>query len=285
MKRRRQEGLALVTVLLIMALLSLLVAGMLRSHQLLLGGVTQQMEATRLLQLAHGAERRVLLQLRQQVADVVQVAHGGQQWARVQSLSLGEGRVRMQLSDLSARFNLGALLARKTPDPVLLERWERLCQALQIEPPELDGLVGQPLLDPTQLRALPGVSAEVMDRLKPWVVALPKEARLNINTAPAQVLAALEGLSPAVARQLVAERPEQGYTRVDQFLVLPQVDGLGITSRGLTVSSQWFRLEVQVELGGRRMYLYSDLEIDLNTHRVRVVRRVFSAVREQMPDE
>lgn len=209
MKRRRQEGLALVTVLLIMALLSLLVAGMLRSHQLLLGGVTQQMEATRLLQLAQGAERRVLLQLRQQVGEVVQVAHGGQQWARVQSLSLGEGRVRTQLSDLSARFNLGALLAGKTPDPILLERWERLCQSLQIEPPELDNLVGQPLLDPTQLRALPGVSAEVIDRLRPWVVALPKEARLNINTAPAQVLAALEGLSPAVARQLVAERPEQ----------------------------------------------------------------------------
>ncbi|UBM25047.1 general secretion pathway protein GspK [Pseudomonas sp. p1(2021b)] len=285
MNRQRQKGLALVTVLLIMALLSLLVAGMLRSHRLLLGGVTQQVDATRLLQLAHGAERKVLAQLRQGVAEVVQVTHGGQPWARPQAFALGEGRVRTQVSDLSARYNLGALLALKTPDPILLERWERLCHWLQVEPPVLDSLMGQPLLDITQLRALPGVSAEVMDRLKPWVVALPKEARLNINTAPAQVLAALEGLSPAVAHQLVAERPEEGFTRVDQFLALPQVDGLGITSRGLTVSSQWFRLEVQVELGGRRMYLYSDLEIDLNTHRVRVVRRVFSAVREQMPDE
>ncbi|MBF8721129.1 general secretion pathway protein GspK [Pseudomonas guariconensis] len=285
MTQQRQKGLALVTVLLIMALLSLLVAGMLRSHQLLLGGVTQQIEATRLLQLAHGAERRVLGQLRQAVVEVVQVTHGGQHWARPQAFTLGQGRVRTQLEDLSARYNLGALLAPKTPDPILLERWERLCRSLQIEPPVLDSLMGKPLLDITQLRALPEVSAAVMERLRPWVVALPKEARLNINTAPAQVLAALEDLSPDVARRLVAGRPEEGYARVDQFLALPQMEGLGVTSRGLTVNSQWFRLEVQVELGGRRMYLYSDLEIDLNTHQVRVVRRVFSAVREQMPNE
>jgi general secretion pathway protein K len=51
------------------------------------------------------------------------------------------------------------------------------------------------------------------------------------------------------------------------------------------VTSRWFRLEVQAEMAGKRMYLYSDLEIDLDTHQVRVVRRVFSAMREQRADE
>ncbi|MCY1445170.1 Type II secretion system (T2SS), protein K [compost metagenome] len=125
----------------------------------------------------------------------------------------------------------------------------------------------------------------MMTRLQPWVVVLPKEARLNINTAPARLLAAFAELSPTVAAELARARPEAGYPTVERFLAQPQLEGQGLDRRGLAVSSRWFRLEVQAELAGRRMYLYSDLEIDLNTHQVRVVRRVFSARRERSADE
>lgn len=285
MNGQRQKGLALVTVLLVMALLTMLVAGMLHSHQLLIGGVTQQIEASRLLRLARAGERYALTNLRREVGDVLQVTHGRQSWAEPRALTLGEGQLNLRIEDLSGRLNLGALMAGKTPDPLLLKRWERLCHSLQVEPPALGGLVGQPMLDPTQLRTLPGVSAEVMARLQPWVVVLPKEARLNINTAPARLLAAFTELSPTVAGQLVRDRPEAGFPTVERFSALPQLEGVGLDRRGLAVTSRWFRLEVQAQLAGKRMYQYSDLEIDLNTHQVRVVRRVFSAMRERRSDE
>lgn len=285
MRWQRQRGLALVTVLLVMALLTMLVAGMLHSHQLLVGGVTRQIEGTRLMRLAQAGEQQGLVSLRRELGQVLQVTHDRQAWAQPRALNLEQGRVSLQLEDLSGRLNLGALMAGKAPDPLLLERWERLCHSLQLEPPALDGLVGQPMLDPTQLRALPGVTAEVMTRLQPWVVVLPKEARLNINTAPARLLAAFAELSPTVAAELARARPEAGYPTVERFLAQPQLEGQGLDRRGLAVSSRWFRLEVQAELAGRRMYLYSDLEIDLNTHQVRVVRRVFSARRERSADE
>ena len=53
MSRARQRGVALITVLLVMTLLTLMVAGMLRSQQGLIGGIRQQIEASRLQQLAH----------------------------------------------------------------------------------------------------------------------------------------------------------------------------------------------------------------------------------------
>ena len=68
-------------------------------------------------------------------------------------------------------------------------------------------------------------------------------------------------------------------------MALPQLEGVGLDRRGLAVTSRWFRLEVQAEMAGKRMYLYSDLEIDLDTHQVCVVRRMFSAMREQRADE
>ncbi|MCE5975622.1 general secretion pathway protein GspK [Pseudomonas sp. JR33AA] len=285
MKSSQQRGLALITVLLTMSLVSFLVAGMLRSHQGMLGSVGQQIEASRLLKLALAGERHALGHVKQQVATVLQVTHLGQPWARSRQLNFGEGQLRYRLEDLSGRFNLAALTAGGPPNPILLERWERLCRSLQIEPPALDALLGQPMLDPSQLRALPGIDIQALARLQPWVTVLPHTAGLNINTASARLLAALEGVELSVARQLVAERPEQGTPTVQRFLALPPLDGLGIDSHGLSVTSRWYRLEVQAVLANRLMYLYSDLEIDLNTHQVRVIRRSYSAQPELRPDE
>ncbi len=285
MKNARQRGVALITVLLVMALLTVLVANMLRSHQGMLGSVRQQIDASRLLQLAHAGERQALMQLKQQAATLLQVTHGGQPWAQARLLGLEQGQVRLRLEDLSGRFNIAALTARKPLDPVLLKRWQQLCRALQIEAPVLDSLAGQRMLDPSQLRALPGVDDEVMTRLRPWVVALPANAGLNVNTALAQVLEGLEGVEASTARSLIVERPEEGFASVQQFLAQPRLVGLGIDSHGLSVTSRWYRLEVRAALAGHLGYLYSDLEIDLNTHQVRVLRRVFSAQPEQTPDE
>lgn len=285
MKNTRQRGMALITVLLVMALLTVLVASMLRSHQGMLGSVRQQIDASRLLQLTHAGERQALVQLKQQAATLLQVTHGGQPWAKARMLDLEQGQVRLRLEDLSGRFNIAALTARKNLDPVLLERWQRLCRALQIEAPVLDSLAGQRMLDPSQLRTLPGVDDDVMTRLRPWVVALPANAGLNVNTALAQVLEGLEGVEASTARRLIGERPEEGFASVQQFLAQPRLVGLGIDSHGLSVTSRWYRLEVRAALAGNVGYLYSDLEIDLNTHQVRVLRRVFSAQPEQMPDE
>ncbi len=285
MKNARQRGVALITVLLVMALLTVLVANMLRSHQGMLGSVRQQIDASRLLQLAHAGERQALMQLKQQAATLLQVTHGGQPWAQARLLGLEQGQVRLRLEDLSGRFNIAALTARKPLDPVLLKRWQQLCRALQIEAPVLDSLAGQRMLDPSQLRALPGVDDEVMTRLRPWVVALPANAGLNVNTALAQVLEGLEGVDASTARSLIVERPEEGFASVQQFLAQPRLVGLGIDSHGLSVTSRWYRLEVRAALAGHLGYLYSDLEIDLNTHQVRVLRRVFSAQPEQTPDE
>ncbi|HYQ54515.1 MAG TPA: type II secretion system protein GspK [Pseudomonas sp.] len=285
MSRSRQRGLALVTVLLVMALLTLLVAGMLRSQQLLVAGVGQQLAFSRLLQLALAGEQQMLEQLARQAPTLLQRSHVGQEWAEHRQLALADGQLRMRMEDLAGRLNLTALIGRRSIDPVLLERWQRLCASLGIDPPDLQALVGQRLLDVSQLGGLPGMSADALERLRPWVVLLPDQAGLNVNTAPTRLLAALEGLGPAAAQRVQGERPDDGHASVQGFLASPQMLGLGTQAHGLAVASRWFRLELQAELDGQRMYLYSDFEIDAKTHRVNLVRRSFSATREQQRDE
>lgn len=279
MRGKRQQGLALITVLLVMALVVMLVAGMLRSHQLLIASVAQQSEASRGLQLLVAAEHRALASLRERLREEMRVVHGRQPWAQPQRFSLGGVHLRVQAEDLAARFNLAALTRNRTPDPVLLERWQRLCGALGVTPPDLAALHGRPFFDVSQLRELPGVDAEVLARLRPWVTVLPAQAGLNINTADERVLTALEGVTSASARQLVEARPEDGHASVQAFLQSPLLDGQVATGRGLAVGSRWFGVTLQADLEGRRMFLYSEVEMDFETKRLRVLRRAFSTVR------
>ncbi|MDZ3994216.1 general secretion pathway protein GspK [Pseudomonas sp. Teo4] len=285
MRPERQRGLALVTVLLILALATMLAAGMLRSHQLLLAGASQQIQASRLMQLALSGERLALVQIGQQASELVQLSHNGQTWANARTFKLGDGQLTVRMEDLAGRFNVGSLVGLQSLDKVLLERWQRLCHSLQIKAPALDPLVGRPLIDISQLRTLPGVTSEVLARLKPWIVALPKEAGLNVNTTSARLLGTLEKVDEPTASRLLRERPAAGYANVQQFLAAPALSGQGPGTHGLAVGSRWFRLELTAQQGGQQLYVYSDVEIDAKTQRPRVVRRVVTALREPRLDE
>ena len=100
---------------------------------------------------------------------------------------------------------------------------------------------------------------------------------LNVNTASTTVLAALEGMSPASAQALVAQRPEQGFSSVQAFTQAPAIEGVGVVSQGLGLNSRWFRVTVDVELGQRRLRLISDFERTLNNGRLRLLQRSFVA--------
>src|SRR5690606_28808966 len=57
------------------------------------------------------------------------------------------------------------------------------------------------------LLAVPGYTPEAVEKLREWVVILPQNTKININTAPAEVLAASsEGMSLTAAREIVNGR-------------------------------------------------------------------------------
>src|SRR5690606_39085646 len=63
------------------------------------------------------------------------------------------------------------------------------------------------IADPSELRLLLGMREEHYRRLRPYVSALPSEARINVNTAGAMVLSTLaDTLTPEVAQTLVLAR-------------------------------------------------------------------------------
>ena len=119
-----------------------------------------------------------------------------------------------------------------------------------------------------------GVDREAYDKLAPVVCALPPGTPLNVNTAPAQVLAALaEGVEPAELERPNDGQPAQNHENVDDFLNAAKLTVDAPTRALLGVSSEYFSLRAEARVGDGRAMLYSTLYRDENS--VRVLRRGF----------
>ncbi|NWA00389.1 general secretion pathway protein GspK [Pseudomonas gingeri] len=272
----QQRGVALITVLLIMALALLLTASLLRSHHLTLHSSTRHIHQVQLRQWAFAVEDWAAQLLRNTELTASRNINLAQEWARPPvAFAMADADVRLEIEDLAGRFNLTPLLRPGKADEIILARWARLLQLLDIPPIDLAPLRGTEIRDPSQLRLLPGVDKVGLQRLLPWVVLLPGDATLNINTAGATLLSTLEGLSAIEAQALVQQRPAEGYPDAGAFALASGLQGRGIASHGLGVDSRWFRVAVDVSAGRSRLRLVSDLERDPKTHRVRVVQRRF----------
>ncbi|TWC60764.1 type II secretion system protein K (GspK) [Pseudomonas sp. SJZ080] len=279
----RQRGIALISVLLVMSLALLITSGMLRSHRLSLQSSGKSMHHIHLRQLASAGETWALLQLQDAANASPKNVDLTQDWARTTpDFDIEGAQLRVDIEDLAGRFNLNSLLIQGQIDQVTLDRWGRLLELLDLAPLPLSQ-VGA-LQELNQLRLLPGVDGPLLRQLEPWVAVLPADAALNINTAPALVLRALDGVEATTAEALVRQRSATAWASVQAFTQDPLLAGAGLSSHGLGTGSRWFRITVQVIQGQSRLLLATDVERDPDTHHFKILqRRLLPSSTHEMP--
>ncbi|QZI72939.1 type II secretion system minor pseudopilin GspK [Pseudomonas protegens] len=279
-KPRSQRGVALLSVLLITALVTLVVSNMLARQRLSLASSSHLVQHQQLWQLALSGERWALSQLQEDVRSEggLLVTHLGQHWAQATpAFAIDGGKIHVQITDLGSRLNLNSALVQD--DVIPRARYQRLLALAQIKPHDPAALsrpldrLGRPLplSDISELRQLPEIDRDTLQRLSPLVAAY-EQAHINLNTASALVLASIEGIDLPTAQTLAQSRPSKGYPTVAAFLANPMLQGRDITPRGLSVNSRQFRATIDVELHGRRLRLVSDLRV-MNAEQVRVQQR------------
>jgi general secretion pathway protein K len=178
------------------------------------------------------------------------------------------------ITDAQSRWNLRRLIdAEGKIAPAQLRVLQRLCEqaglptdtadriALALSkawaraPAAAGGESGPPVA-PRRVAELAwlGFEDDTIRRLEPWVIVLASaDARVNVNTAPAEVIAAaVDGMSLGAAQRLVQERqreplrdlgaePARGYFPPD-----PQTN-----LEGVGVSSRFFIVQGRLRLGER----------------------------------
>lgn len=157
------------------------------------------------------------------------------------------------------------------PDPLFPDGAEDSDYTV-LNPPYLVG--NQPFMGVSELRLVKGMDREAYNKLAPLVCALPPGTALNVNTAPAAVLAALsDELEPADMERLLEDRPAEGYENVDEFLNMAKITLNAELKALLGVSSQYFLLRADVRVGEGHSILSSVIFRD--DQGARILRRSF----------
>ena len=179
------------------------------------------------------------------------------------------------ISDAQARYNLTNLCTNGIINPAEVAAFGQLLSNAQVNPALAQATANQmaiaqqasvamaantanpgarsgpQLMNLTQvddLLAVPGFTPEMLDRIKGFVIFLPVATPVNVNTAPAEVLAArITGLSPAAAVALVASRNTLSFRDISDVTTrLPPNFSMAVTN--VSVMSNYFLVDGKVTM-------------------------------------
>lgn len=156
-------------------------------------------------------------------------------------------------------------------------------------PPRLAG--NAPLTSVSELVTVYGYSLADIRALDRFVVALPVQTAVNINTAPVGVLQSLSTLiDDFVVEGLLEQRPYENlsvfYQALEEeisFMPLSDIQSQ-LPEELITVSSNFFELRVQVEIGGENVALTSLFQRNGGSD-VRTLARTFQYIPDLVLEE
>ena len=294
-RRRSQQGIALLTALLITALCAVIATGIALSNRYWLTQATHSTHTDQAIEYALGAESLARLGL---LHDAQANAYDSRtdHWATsFPPLPIDGGQVQGRVLPLDGRLNLNGLFINNRIDTLQLSRMQRLFRHAGIDPAILDAILdwldddaevrtpggaedvnyaaatppyraaNQPFSHLSELRLIAGVDEPAFNALSRVVSVLPHNAALNINIAPDAVIASLaDNLSPPAVASALDRRRDQPFDSLNAFAQLAIFDGLELNTTGLSVTSQWFVIHTAVTLGDTRLALLSYLRRDHN---------------------
>jgi general secretion pathway protein K len=207
------------------------------------------------------------------------IDYAGEVWAtQVPPIPVDEGEVSGEIRDLSGRFDLNRLASNGVVNPEQLAAYQRLLMLLGVTDArasdlaaallgwlgagntgEADWYAGQIpprrpanalLVDVDELALVRGYDPALLTLLHPFVVALPEPAGLNVNTASAEVLAALlPGLGLDSARMIVAQQQGTPFKDLADFRARSANGTNGVSDAYFTVSSRYFLVSGRAHFG------------------------------------
>ena len=299
----RTSGVALVSVLLVVALASAFASQMLSRQALTVAHARQVFDGAQAREYAFGAEAYARQLLHEdwttdKTEDGIAMDTLAEAWSLPsEPFEIEGGRIELTIEDLERRFNLNAvtrpenlqrlkgLLVQLELDPNLADAWLDWIDADEIVhgfgAEDEDYLMATPAYraanraadSASAMLAVAGFSQAVHARLAPHVALLPiDQLKVNVNTSGAAIL---QSLGQPFAQNEAENLMESPREFKDVAQAVAQYPGLSESAEALTVASAFFEVRVRVELAGARSELISMLYRDPESGRIRLLGRDF----------
>jgi general secretion pathway protein K len=280
MSIRSQRGVALITAVMIVAIAAAVAAKIAFAHQIWF----RQMEnvgdrdATDMLRRGalHWASVALLEDAAQNSTD-----HLGEPWAQgLPTLPVDGGAIHVSVEDAQGRFNLNNLVQNNQASAADVAVFQRLLVLLKLDPllanavidwmdpdsnvtspggaEDVDYLIlktpyrapNQPMTSVDELRMIHGFDEKTVLTLLPYVTVLPAGTKttINVNTAPAIVLAALVDQDLAWAERLAENRSSKPMNNVGELTSqLPA--GTQLPTGMASVKTDFFLITLDTSIG------------------------------------
>jgi general secretion pathway protein K len=320
---KSQQGLALISVLLIFAIVAVLATAMIdrQSLDIQRSGNLQALQQARAY--STGIEYAVRSGLRLDYDDNPDVDHPLEEWAKPHTYPLEPGTVEIQIIDAQSRFNINGLHKSSTNKAAQIQRFKNLLDELGLDPTiadrthkfmDEDSMVDNDYLaaevpyrasynlfkHPSELLLVEGVDAQSYRKLIPYITALPIKATLNVNTASNKVMAALTtSWSLSEADAVIGNRGDKGFTTIDEFWSLTEVQPFTGASgdtdskdqnpkevwdkADFSVNSQYFEVFAKVTLADRIATIEMLIYRDAQSGEMRTYYRDYSRTEARLP--
>ena len=286
----RQQGVAIITALLIVAIattVSVSISTRLQLDVRRTGNMIAGEQAYLYSLAAESWSRRILEDDRKRN----EIDHLGENWAiELPPIPVEGGFIRGKLTDLQSCFNLNTLISDTSPDnPVARTRLERLMTNLKLDPGLVQAIIdwldadlqttipdgaedayymnlerpyrsaNGPILSSSEMRLIRGFEdPAIYQILLPHICAFGVPAPININTATEEVLRSLaDDISISDVAAIIKQRNEEAFNSIEE---LTQLNDLGTTitnTEGLSVATEYFMLTVESIIGQIRLFTYS----------------------------
>lgn len=266
--RHSQDGVALLTILLLVVSITVVAGAMLASQKIAIRQSGLLFQQDQLLQDVQAGSQfaTAVISADSKLNDTDSAQDI---WAQpIPPYPLGNNIITVEIYDEASRFNLNNLYHDDAVDVNALAAFKRLLKQLGIEESvatavldwqDPDGSVyedsaeesaiyqsalassngsavalpNQPFFSVEQLASVDGITAEGLAALRPYVSAVPYYLPINVNTALPEVLAAIiEGSTPEQMQALVRGRESQTFADIESLWQVAPFNSLPEESRG-----------------------------------------------------
>ncbi len=304
-----QQGIALITVLLVLSIATVALVSMSTSRQL---------DIRRTQNLIRSSQAFAYLYSLETWADTVLTKDSslnktdspGDLWATPLTLTVPQGgQVKARLLDLQGRFNLNNLIEENQPNQREVQRFTRLLTLLKLDTGVVDAILdwldndsdirypngaedetyqneaapyrsgNAQFADISELLLVKGVSSKFFQKLSPYIYVTESPANINVNTAAPLILQSLaDNLTDDDAQSLSQAIANKPYEQVQDFLKHEVLAELGVSEEGLGVTSNNFLLSGSITLGKLSLLFDSYLKRPQDGHITLVKRQRSSPV-------
>lgn len=273
----QQRGVALITAILIVSICSILAVSMMFRTELDIRRAQNLISGDQAYLYTLGAESLAKVMLSRDKKQGT-IDHLQEPWALpIVGLPIEQGMISGTLTDQQGLFNVNNLVESGGVSLVDVQQFSRLLQLLGLSPTLAQGVVdwidtdftatipsgaeddfylldskmpyrtpNRALKSVSELLLIKGFDAEIMAKLEPYICALPSRTTINVNTAPALVLASLSPkVTLAVGENLVAHRIKNPFDDISAFLAEAKLAPTDVDAAKLSFSTNYFLLRAR----------------------------------------